>query len=230
MLVAAIIGQDSEMQTAELINSIMTSAGKKVGIIDFRSFCFKDQNHHQGNKNNCIELDTKKIKCYVNELDKNNTDVLLLKINILDINNGIFDYLNFDIIIYNDKADDLREGKIGHYRTLMRRLFSLLKDKGVAIVNVDNSDLIRILHGMRHQTVTYGFNSKASITTSSIGDTIFKDGFMCCLQRTISAKDGQVIEPQEFKIRLETGETDAYNVLAAATFAIVNGIDLNTIN
>jgi UDP-N-acetylmuramate-alanine ligase len=111
----------------------------------------------------------------------------------------------------------------------MRKIFLLLDEKGTAIVNVDESELIQFLQGMKHYIVTFGFNSKASITTSSIGDFLFKDNFMCCLQRTISTRNGMLIEPQEYKIRLETGELNTYDVLAAATFAIVNGVDLNSV-
>ena len=61
----------------------------------------------------------------------------------------------------------------------------IISEKGVAIVNSDDNDLSSFLSGIKHYIVTYGFNLKASITTSSVGDFMDKDDIMCCLQRTI---------------------------------------------
>ena len=52
----------------------------------------------------------------------------------------------------------------------------------------------KYITGIKCPTVTYGFNSKASITTSSIGDTVSEDNVICYLQRTISANNGLMIE------------------------------------
>ncbi len=215
MLIAGIIGQSGITQTANLVNSILSSTGKKVSIIDSK---------------NLMELDSRRIKSYEEELDKNNVDVLILKINVIDIKNKIFESIHFDIIIYTDKADDLNEMKINGNREALGKIFSMLDEKGVAIVNVEDSELVKLLEDMKYHFITYGFNSKASITTSSVGDTDFDDNFMCCLQRTISTRTGSLVEPQEYRLKIEANSLNANNVLAAATFAIVNGVDLNMIN
>ncbi len=215
MLIAGIIGSEGKLQTAGLINSIVASKGKKVSVIDSASL---------------LGLEGNRIKAYVSELKKNNVDLLLLKTGISDVDKFLSDEVQFDIVIYTDKAEDIAESDRREYSEKMGRLFSHMAVKGVAIVNVDDSDLISLLKGMKHKFVTYGFNTKASITTSSIGDTVFKDGFICCLQRSISTRNGKVIEPQEYKLNLESNEFDSHNVLAAASFAIINGIDLNNIS
>lgn len=215
MLIAGIIGSEGKVQTASLINSILASIGKKVSVIDSSSL---------------LGLDGRRIRAYVCELEKNDIDLLLLKTGISDIDKFISFEMQFDIAIYTDKAEDIDESDKNKNSEKMERAFSLMAEKGVAIVNVDDSDLIRLLQGMKHRFVTYGFNSKASITTSSIGDTVFKDGFICCLQRSISTHNGKVIEPQEYKLKLEANEFDSHNVLAAASFAIINDIDLNNMS
>ena len=215
MLIAGIIGSEGKVQTASLINSILAAKGKKVSVIDSASL---------------LGLDGNRIKAYISELGKNNIDLLLLKASITDIDKFIFDEVQFDIVIYTDKAEDSSGPDRNEYSEKMERIFSLMVDKGVAIVNVDDIDLITLLQGMKHSFVTYGFNTKASITTSSIGDSVFKDTFICCLQRSISTRNGKIIEPQEYKLKLEASEFDSHNVLAAASFAIINGIDLNNIS
>ncbi len=212
MLIAGIIGSEGQLQTARLINSILASKGIKVSIIDSASL---------------FTLDSSRIRAYISELDRNNIDLLLLKMGISDIDKFLMDEVQFDIVIYTDKEEDITESEKKRYSEQMRKVFSLMVDKGVAIVNVDDNDLINLLQGMKHHFVTYGFNKKASITTSSIGDTVSKENFICCLQRTIETRNGTVIEPQEYKLKLEENEFDSHNVLAAASFAIINGIDLN---
>ena len=192
---------------------MLASKGEKVSVIDPAGM---------------PGLDSRRITAYISELEKNNVDMLILKMDILDM--YISDELRFDILIYTDKSNDISLIEKNEYTTRLEKVFSLIDEKGVAIVNVDDSEIIKLLNSRRHRVITYGFNTKASITTSSIGDTVFKDGFICCLQRSISTRGGKVIEPQEYKIHLDAGELDSHNLLAAASFAIVNGIDLNSLN
>lgn len=215
MLIAGIIGSEGKVQTASIINTILASKGEKVSVIDSASL---------------LGLDGKRIRAYVSELEKNNVDLLLIKTNIIDVDKFLSDEIQFDIVIYTDRTDSADESNNKDYSEKMKRVFSLISEKGVAIINDDDNDLIGLLSGMKHRFVTYGFNTKASITTSSIGDSVFKGGFICCLQDPISTHKGKVIEPQEYKLNIEAGEFDSHNVLAAASFAIINGIDLNNID
>lgn len=215
MLIAGIIGQSNKESTANLINSILSASKKRFSIVDSKTL---------------INLDVKRFKAYLSELLKNNTDILILKVNIFDIDKEIFNYLKFDIIIFTDKADDFSEAVSIDYKEAMRKAFSLLDDKGIAIVNADDAELTNFLNGIKHYIITYGFNLKASITTSSIGDLVDKSDIMCCLQRTVFTRNGNIIEPQEFIVKTQSDAYDPYNVLAAATFALVNGVDLNTLS
>ncbi len=215
MLIAGILGSEGKLQTAGIISSMLASKGEKVSVIDPAGM---------------PGLDSRRITAYISELEKNNVDMLILKMDVLDIDKYISDELRFDILIYTDKSNDIDLNEKNEYTSGLEKVFSLIDDKGVAIVNVDDSEMIRLLNSRRHKVITYGFNTKASITTSSIGDTVFKDGFICCLQRSISTRGGKIIEPQEYKIHLDAGELDSHDLLAAASFAIVNGIDLNSLN
>ena len=215
MLIAGIAGSEGNLQTANLINNILSSTGKKISVVDSK---------------NLLGANINRIRAYTYELEKNNTDILLLKINISDVEKFLSNDMHFDIMIYTGKLKSKPE--LGNTEMLegMEKIFLLLADKGTAIVDVDDSDLIKMLQGRKHNVVTYGFNTKASVTTSSIGDVLFKDGFICCLQKTISARNGVLMEPQEYKLKLDSGELDTHDVLAAASFAIVNGVDLNHMN
>ncbi|NLL04227.1 MAG: glutamate ligase [Clostridiaceae bacterium] len=215
VLIAGIISQSNKESTANLINSIFSASKKRFSIVDSKSLA---------------NIDVKRFKAYLAELLKNNTDILILKVNIFDLDKEIFNYLKFDIIIFTDKADDFKESISDAYKEGMKRAFALLDEKGIAIVNADDNELTNFLNGIKHYIITYGFNLKASITTSSVGDLVDKSDIMCCLQRTVFARNGSVIEPQEFIIKTQPEMYDPYNVLAAATFALVNGVDLNSLS
>jgi len=214
MLIAGILGSEGKLQTASIISSMLTSKGDKVSIIDPAGM---------------PGIDSKRIRAYIGELEKNNVDILILKMNITEAFEYLPDDIRFDILIYTDKSSSNPSEEKAEYSAILEKVFSMLAEKGVAIVNVDDAELIQLLKGKKHRFITYGFNTKASVTTSSVGDTVFKDGFICCLQRSVSTRGGRVIEPQEYKIGLNTGEGefDCHNLLAAASFAIINDIDLN---
>lgn len=212
MLIVGILGSEGKLQIANIINLILTSSGEKVSVIDSAGM---------------LNWDSTRIKEYICELKKNNVDLLLLKTELADIDRFLSDEMQFDILIYTDKTENNMDLDKIDYTNKLRRVFSLMAEKSVAIVNVDDNELIRLLQGMKHRFITYGFNTKASVTTSSIGDTMSKEGFICCLQRSIPTRGGEIIEPQEYKLNLDASEFDSHNVLAAASFAIVNGIDLN---
>jgi len=211
MLIAGIVGGMDKTQTADLIYSIMSSAGVRISVIDSGSI---------------IELNKNKLKSYIEELKKSETYILLIRIDVRDIEKDFFDNLHFDIMLYTDKADDLYSIDDEHYTVLMRKVFSMVDERGTLIVNADDVDNIAFLRGMKYYTVTYGFNRKSSVTTSSMGDKVFKDGFIYCLQRSITAKNGRVFEPQEYKLDFSQCKYDERNILAAVTFVLVSGIDI----
>lgn len=212
MLIAGIINYADSCETANLVNLIMSETGVKVSIVDSKLLS---------------ELDCKRINSYISELDKNNTDILLLKLNLNDVDKEFLNFINFDIIIHSEKSDVLNESKHKFANMWKQKLFSSLKDNGTVIVNIDDTDLVEYLQRMKYNIITYGFNSKACITASSIGDTISNSSFICCQQKIICAKNGKKVEPQEYKIEIENTNANEYDLLAAASFAIANGIDLN---
>jgi len=213
MIIAGIIGDAGKVETAKIINTIFSAKGKKVNIIDSSSL---------------LNLDGKRLKGYIKELEKNETDLLILKASVSDAEKGIFEGVHLDVVLYTDRSEMSSDSEALPYSSNIGRVFSQMDEKGIAIVNVDDDDIIKMLQDMKYRFVTYGFNDKASITTSSIGDSVFKDGFICCLQQEISTQNGKIIEPQEYKLKLNESEFDSNSVLAAASFAIINDVDLSS--
>ena len=63
-------------------------------------------------------------------------------------------------------------------------------------MNTDIKENIELLENLTLNLITYGFNSKATITTSSVEE----QKMLICLQRGIKNLQGKIIEPQEIEI------------------------------
>lgn len=214
MMITGLISlEEYETQAANLINIILASYNKKTSIINCK---------------NLIELGTDKIRKYLHEIRNNGTDILILKIGINDIDSEIFAHLQLNIILYamyNYKGENLSK-----YKTQIKKLLSILDKKGIVIINEDFMGsylFLKELKDFKYDTVTYGFNSKANITTSSIGDTVFDKGFMLYQQKTVKALNGNVIGPQEYRIDAGKEKADIYGALGAVAFVVACGIELN---
>ena len=66
------------------------------------------------------------------------------------------------------------------------------------------------------KALSYGFNGKASVTASSVADSAMQ----VCVQRGFTTLNGQVIEPQEFKV-VYPHHAKAINVLGAVAACVL---------
>jgi hypothetical protein len=131
---------------------------------------------------------------------ENDIEQLLLKNNTLKENNVIFikeknidniKNVHFDTIIINR---DFKK---------MDVLNKILENAKNVIINMDTIADNEEINVVRSNIITYGFNSKSSITISSVTD----DDVLICVQRNIYNNYGE-IEVQE--IKLENNEN--YNI------------------
>ena len=75
-------------------------------------------------------------------------------------------------------------------------LKKMLENSTYVVINSDIENNFELIEDLNATVVTYGFNSKATITASSVGE----EEMMICLQRTIQNKNKENIEPQEIKV------------------------------
>lgn len=95
-------------------------------------------------------------------------------------------------------------------------LNNLLKSVKYLIINSDIENNLNSLENINTSVVTYGFNSKATITASSVE----KEEMLICLQRTLQNKNGEDIEPQEIKIPIKE---NANCTMAISTLLLLYG-------
>lgn len=98
-------------------------------------------------------------------------------------------------------------------------LKKLLKNSTYLIINSDIENNLNIIENMNITVITYGFNSKATINASAVGE----EEMMMCIQRTVQNKNGEKIEPQEIKIGIN--ENTNCSMAVSATLLIYGKIN-----
>ncbi len=87
----------------------------------------------------------------------------------------------------------------------------------MAIINTDEKNLV--LNSRQALTISYGLNPLATVTASSMKQEDNNTSFSCCLQRAIVTLKGNLLEPQEFFVKLPT--SDISTGLAFASLGLV---------
>ena len=145
-------------------------------------------NKNENNINNLI----KKIK-------KENQVIYITEENIENIKNVKFEtILSVNRLINNES---------------LKKIISTSK---YLIINSDIEDNLNLLKELNLTIITYGYNSKATLTASSIED----DTIIVCLQRQITNAKNKMYEPQEIKICMQE------NIKSETVYEIMGGIIL----
>ena len=74
---------------------------------------------------------------------------------------------------------------------------AIIEKSDYLIFNTDIKENMELLDNLTLNLITYGFNSKATITTSSVEE----QKMLICLQRGIKNLQGKMLEPQEIEIQ-----------------------------
>lgn len=83
-------------------------------------------------------------------------------------------------------------------------LKNILKNAKYLIINADMRYNLTVLQEIELTVITYGFNTKSTITISSIEE----GNLLICIQRNIIDVTGKKIEPQELDLAIQEIETE----------------------
>lgn len=87
------------------------------------------------------------------------------------------------------------------------------------VINTDRIKNIEMFKEYDLKIFTFGFNSKALVTASSVTD----DGVLICVEKEIESISGKIIEPQEIKVK---NSEDAESIMAVACTLLIYGIEM----
>lgn len=142
----------------------------------------------------------------LNKFLKENNVIFVNEANIDNIKN-----VHFDTIVINTGF-----GKIDELNVLLSNTKNL-------IVNIDVKINLKELNVSNLNLITYGFNSKSSVTISSVTD----DEVLICIQRNLSCKS-RVVEVQEIKV--ENNNYNVYDIIVVLVLFLMYSSSLNEIH
>lgn len=111
--------------------------------------------------------------------------------------------IKFETIIINRKFNEEQS------------LNKLIAKSKYLIINEDIDMAISLLNDVNSNIITYGFNSKSTITMSSLTE----DSIQICVQRNILSKQNE-IEQQEISLSKEA-ESEAYDIMLLISILLV---------
>lgn len=119
-----------------------------------------------------------------------------------------FKNIKFEIVLIMSKKNSIFEKK--------EALKNIISKSKYLIINADEEINFDILENMNLNVLTYGFNSKSTITASSVKE----EDIMLCIQRSIEDKK---LEPQEINVKKLNSKTPTNIVMGLATALLLRG-------
>lgn len=154
------------------------------------------------------------IKQILMENLKNRTVMILKEDNIENFKNIKFETI---IIMSNDKTRILNESKLNGENVVKK----IMGNAKYLVVNADEEINLNLLQETNGKVITYGFNSKSTITASSVKE----DSILLCVQRNIENLEGNNIELQEFNINKFNSKTPTNIVMGLSTVMLLYGVE-----
>jgi len=109
-----------------------------------------------------------------------NVKAVALEVSSHGLEQNRVDSIDFDVAVFTNLTHDHLDfhGYMENYFQAKKKLFTMLKPTGIAVVNVDDSYGERIINDYKGNLVTYGINKRADFMASDIqlfaDKTIFK--------------------------------------------------------
>ena len=149
---------------------------------------------------------------YINQIFakkfKGNTIIIITKENVENLKNITFE----TILILSNNEQVLAKREI---------VKSIIKKASYLVINCDEEINLNLLENMDLNVITFGFNSKSTITASSVKD----EEILLCIQRNMRLIDGSKIEAQEISIRKVEQRLPTNIMMGIATMLLLYGIN-----
>lgn len=196
-----VTGTNGKTTTTYLIKNMLEQAGYKTGLIGTIKNIIGDKTLPAVNTTpkslDLYQLFDKMVKAGISycvmEVSSHALD--LKRVVGMDFKVGIFTNITQDHLDYHDSLADYLEVK--------SRLFKQLKDKGFAVVNIDDKGSDRIIEAARGEVITYGIREDADLKATNINISV----------KGVSFK---IKGKRKFLIKMKlTGLFNVYNTLAA---------------
>lgn len=143
-------------------------------------------------------------------------DLLIIGITSPYTSSEYINKLKLDILIINETDEILS----------LTSPSLLMNDKSIILINADKKNSLELKKYTPSYIITFGFNSKASVTISSLKEGTYNT-VQICFQRDIPTLSNKIIGEQEFSVNIR--HNDILPVLAAVITALAANIDIEKI-
>ena len=211
-----VTGTNGKTTITYLLESIFREAGKHSGVIGtirhrVGEKIFPSKNTTPG------FLENQK---YLASMVSEELDYAILEVSSHALAQGRVDLINFKRAVFTNLTQDHLDyhGTEEEYFLAKSKLFTNLSDDAVAVINKDTPFGNRLISMTKAKVITYGIKSKADVTAEDI-------------KLNFSGSQFTVVHPQgEFVVKTSfLGWHNVYNILAAASCALSEGIDFRKI-
>jgi len=111
----------------------------------------------------------------------------------------------------------------------LQKALEAVATDGVIVMNSDEKSYAGIKLTKPMRLITYGYNSKSTITASSV--VVHENiSVQCCIQRQFATLSGATLEPQEFLVKTNYMELKEDDILAVVTVALLCGVRVDEIS
>lgn len=206
MHITGMMDNDHTQEVLEAVKAFLSVENKKVSITEV-----ENRLRNRGTWQD-----------YCDALRQAGTDVLLIRIREEQLKDAL-DILPMDALIVNDYKQ---------WKMILGLMEQDEKNSFKDLVVILNSDVIKpsdFSDELKCKLLRYGFNAESKVTTSSTGEPSISGQFLCCVRERLTSASGRTIEPQEFVMNLSIMNSDPYDILAAASLAVLHDIDLNKV-
>lgn len=144
-----------------------------------------------------------------NSLNRVNKEHTVIEINDKSIEN-----------IKNIRFETILVADLSRVKGKEESLNELFENSKYLIVNADMENDLELINNMKLNIITFGFNSKSTITASSV-----ENNFLICLQRKIVNINKKVLEPQEIKVKVQSKKMSSchHNLMGIAAMLLIYG-------
>lgn len=202
MHIAGITESNNTQGILDTIKHFLTIENKKVSVSEYGYFKNRETWNH-----------------YCSAINQTGTEILIIKIKVSDFEEAL-NFLPLDTLLINNYDEWILASEIiRNNKRLFKNLTVILNSDIIKTSNFTDEEICRVL--------CYGFNKDSNITTSSTGEPSISGQFMFYIRNSLITANGRKVEPQEYVINLDNATMDPYNILAAASFAVLNDVNLN---
>ncbi|KAB3529836.1 Mur ligase family protein [Alkaliphilus serpentinus] len=226
--IIGVTGTNGKTTTTQLIYKMLRNQGISAGLVGSLDIRINDEVYQCQYTTPIAE----EIYYYLAKMVDKEVEILVMEVSSHGLKNRRVYGIEFDIALHtNIDRDHMNFHKtLEDYINTKKLLFDGLKKGTYAVINFDDEHGLKLLEGNKDIfVISYGLNSKSTITASSI-DYFNVTSFNYCLQRGITTLSGKEIDLFEYPVVLPLlGKHNVYNGLAAITCGLLLDIPIASI-